>query len=780
MPKLISIALLALVASTAQAFTLAEGGRPRAAIVLPREPIAAEETAAAELATYLEKVSGAQFATVREGAEVAAPRILVGPSEAAEHLLGEEAVAALGPEEYIVRTVGDDLLLVGGRPRGTLYAVLSFLEDDLGCLWFTWYGDESIPTRETLEVGALDRRGAPALQVRDMTTHTSHNSDRVLLQQFLVRNRMQGPDLRFTGDLTAYGGSSHAFAFPPEGWLVHTLFQWVPPDEHFETHPEWFSLAGDQRVRGRQLCFSNPQLRGFLTETILARIGEENPAGTYSVSAMDWEGAFCDCPACRALVEREGTPGAPLFDYLAELGPIVKSRYPQAFISTLAYRKGQSEAPPKTIKLPDNVVIIFAPIDDNFAAPIAHESNRDTAANLTAWPQAARHVWVWYYPNTYGPALPMGNLGRMAEDFRLFSRVGVEGCYIEHDAPGIYDSRRLADLQTWLLTKLAWDPDRDIAGLIETFTDRHYGPAAPFIRAYVAALEQATRAMESAMAWNAPTAQHRFLTPGLLVDCQAIFDDAVAAVAQSPELLARVRQARMSLDLACIMLWERLTAEGEVPFTKAQVVARYRETYAKTVEARSLPGRRQAMLKAMEDSIRWHAVRTDPRPLPAPLADTDPRRVRQLTPETARLHGGGAELVEDPAAAVGFAVRMEAGPDKPGYAPADLPAKAFNFGFYDSITKRQQHGHVPRPEATADYHLYSIGRTKLNSACLVWFDWSWRVQFPEVTGLYSFAEPDRQWDIYVSLRFEGPAYGGEAPDGKNRFYVDRVVLVEVD
>ena len=120
----------------AHALTLAEAEHAQAAIVVGTEPTPAEETAAAELALYLRKITGAGFAVMPEGESPKAKRLLVGPSREARRILGGDTVDGLGPEEYIIRTVGEDLLLVGGRPRGSLYAVYSFLEDDLGWLEF--------------------------------------------------------------------------------------------------------------------------------------------------------------------------------------------------------------------------------------------------------------------------------------------------------------------------------------------------------------------------------------------------------------------------------------------------------------------------------------------------------------------------------------------------------------------------------------------------------------------------------------------------------------------
>ncbi|MBT7298463.1 MAG: DUF4838 domain-containing protein [Victivallales bacterium] len=782
MNRMIGLTILLLGTAVAHALPLAQAKQARAVIVVGEEPTPAEKTAAAELAKYLKQITGADFRIGPGGGDEGLARVLVGPSQAARTVLGSALVDELGPEEFIVRTVGNDLLLVGGRPRGTLYAVYSFLDHDLGCRWTTWYGDESIPHRPTLSVPALNRREAPAMAVRDIVTHPNRNSDRRLLQRFLVRNRCQGPDLRFTGKLTAVGGTSHRFGFPPKGHLVHTLFKWVPPEVHFGDHPEWYSLAGDKRVPKRQLCFTNVGLRTALTKAVLTRIGEADPGGMYSVSAMDWTGAFCDCKPCRALVAREGTPGAPLYDYLAALGPQVAERYPKARISTLAYRKGQSEPPPRTIRLPDNVVIIFAPIDDNFAAPIEDPSNADTLRNLKNWPRATSNLWVWYYPNTYGPALPMGNLHRLAKDFRLFKRIGVKGYYIEQDAPGVYDSRRLADLQTWLITRLMWNPALDVDALIADYTDHHYGPAAPMIRQYIAALESATGAMQTRMRWKASTGQHRFLTPKLLLGCQRLLDAGRETVADDPRFLTRVEQARMSLDLACILRWDRLAAAGDIPFTKQQLVTRYRDTYTAAVRSRALPKRQDALLKALSDSLKWHAVMKPLKPLPPPLDAIPAQHVRQFTPETAFLYRGVPKIVEDPAAAAGIAVAMKPSLSKPSYAPAGLPPNVLNMGFYDELTRRQQHAYAGKddPIKPGDYRLYPIGRTVLSSQCYVWFDWSWEVQFHDVSGLYNPDEAGKQWDVYASIRFEGPAYNPQAPAKQNRFYVDRVVFVAAE
>ena len=112
------IAVVAILVGTlpAAAVTLSRDGQPAVSIVL---------------ADYLSKVVGATFEVVSESDKrQPKPAIYVGPTSfAQQHGLDPES---WGAEEWAIRTVGDDLVLVGGRPRGTLYAVYRFLEKEQG------------------------------------------------------------------------------------------------------------------------------------------------------------------------------------------------------------------------------------------------------------------------------------------------------------------------------------------------------------------------------------------------------------------------------------------------------------------------------------------------------------------------------------------------------------------------------------------------------------------------------------------------------------------------
>ena len=99
------------------ATSLAQDGKTGYAVVSAQGATEAEAYAAKELADYLGKMTGATFPVVPEdGAATAPGRIFVGWTDfAARHKID---AAQLGDEEWVIRTVDSDLVIVGGRPRG--------------------------------------------------------------------------------------------------------------------------------------------------------------------------------------------------------------------------------------------------------------------------------------------------------------------------------------------------------------------------------------------------------------------------------------------------------------------------------------------------------------------------------------------------------------------------------------------------------------------------------------------------------------------------------------
>ena len=156
--------LIALFAALAlSAVTISQDGQAKAVIVIAPDAPEPEQHAAKELAAFLGQITGAKFELAGQREARGRPASSSGP--AAAKLADEQfSTEGLGAEGIVIRTVGDDLILAGGRPRGTLYAVYTFLEDQLGCRW--WSSTEStIPKKPDGERGRAQHPVRPAAGV---------------------------------------------------------------------------------------------------------------------------------------------------------------------------------------------------------------------------------------------------------------------------------------------------------------------------------------------------------------------------------------------------------------------------------------------------------------------------------------------------------------------------------------------------------------------------------------------------------------------------------------
>jgi len=207
-------------------------------IALPAEPTAEERYAAAELQRHLELIAGEALAVVPEAEAGERVPLVVGRCELCRRLAAQVDLDGLGPEGIHIKTAGPALVLAGNG-RGVIYATYTFLEDYLGCRWFSedcamW------PTGGRLEVPELDRRYVPALEYRDICWPYG------MPAQFAVRQKLNGDSVQadVPGGRISYAG------------FVHTFYALVPPQKYFDDHPEYFALVGGKRLRdGAQPAF---------------------------------------------------------------------------------------------------------------------------------------------------------------------------------------------------------------------------------------------------------------------------------------------------------------------------------------------------------------------------------------------------------------------------------------------------------------------------------------------------------------------------------------------
>ncbi|MCP4644315.1 MAG: DUF4838 domain-containing protein [bacterium] len=758
------------------AITLAKEGEATVAVVRHEAPTVAERTAAQELANYLGRVTGAAFDVVSESKVASGPAIYVGWTAFARNAAID--LESLGPEEWVIRTVDGSLVLAGGRPRGTLYAVYRFLEETVGVHWWNPL-EESVPTRPTLTVGDLDLRGQPAIRYRDIYMLYGHDKGR-----FAARNRL---DRDGDAGIAADYGGERGYGLPAH---VHTFHRYVPPDPYLETHPEWFSLIdGKRRADRAQLCLTNPELREFVLDRLKGYIAKSRatakkqgrPAPTvFDISQNDC-GGMCQCESCQAIAEAEGSEAGPLFDFVNAMADAIKDEYPDVYIDTLAYQMTQKV--PKTIRPRDNVIVRLCDTTSNFTRPITHLENAAFKDHVLSWAAITKNLRIWDYAVNYGQfhGLPMPSVHTYAADFQFYAEHNVEGVFTELEYPILADMR---DLKVWMMMKLLEDPYRDYDALLRTFTDGFYGAAGDHIRQYLAQREAAVEAKPTYMSMRASPASCTFLDLSFVREAMGIFDAAEQAVADDPVLLRRVRHARLSLDRAAVVTYRTLMDEWleagntqeTMPLDRVAIAERCKDTWYTETDFRVPEGRRATKRVEADQEIRQLLKLPSAVPLPERFSDLPRDSVHQYTAGDFRNWHDVVKRVQEKDAPSGIVARLDLSSEDLERYKLPMP-----WGLYDTAGTQNVGSGVIRPEDVPGpgYHWYKMGTFPIPHASYVYFFWSWIIQ-ADVGNLSDPVNPAQRFDIWALVKFEGPGFPHGKPDELNAIFIERLILVEAN
>ncbi len=539
-PVLLCTAVTFLMSVALADLTIARRGKAAAKVVVAGGATETEKQAAAELAFFLHIVTEGDFPVVQEDPGKSS-RLLVG-EEAAR--LAESGFRAerLGKEEIMIKTAGQDLILAGGSPRATLYAVYTFLEDIVGCRWWT-PAASTIPWKRTLKIKPLSIRYNPPLEYREPFWFVAFDP------VWDARNKANGA--RAGGD-DIHGGK-HVY----EGF-VHTFYPLIPPENYFNDHPEWFSEINGQRTsQNAQLCLTNEEVRQELVRNLKERL-RQNPAATIaSVSQNDCYNN-CTCPRCRAVDEEEGSPSGSLLRFVNAVAAEIEAEFPRIAIDTLAYQ--YSRKPPKLARPRPNVIIRLCSIECSFSQPLNGERNKAFFEDLKGWSEIADRLYIWDYTTNFAHYIqPHPNYHVLGPNIRLFVEHKVKGIFEQ----GAYQSAgaEMAELRAWMLAKLLWNPSLDPLKLRREFLDGYYGPAAPFIFEYTILLERAVQAAGDHLGcYSAPEA--KFLSLDTILDAWALLKKAENRVSGTLEYARRIRSVQMPLAYAVLARWDALLKEA--------------------------------------------------------------------------------------------------------------------------------------------------------------------------------------------------------------------------
>lgn len=552
----ISFFFLVIVQSVfAQQFTVVKKGIAKSRIIIPVKATVIEIQAAKVFQDYIKRISGADLHIEADSMPQKRGEILIGNVN--RPASKEIPTERLGKDGLSIRNNGKSLVITGGTVKGILYGVYTFLEKYLGCRKYSSTAT-IVPKKKTIVLPSINHTELPAFAYRETFYRDAVDPEYQLWHKL---NSHVGPDKS------------------EWGYWVHTFDALLSPKEYGESHPEYFSFYEGKRHAGTipswdgaglqpeaQLCLSNPAVLEIVCKNLQAAINKNPEALYWSVSQND-NVNYCRCADCAAIDKKYAayapeeklysTHGGSKYPALG-MGSIlnfvnkVAARFPDKIISTLAYQ--YSRVPPKDIVPAKNVNIMLCSIESARNTTM-EKGDTSFSSDLKGWGRLTNNIIVWDYVIRFSNLFaPFPNLRILQPNLKFMRDNGVSAVFEQGNRE---IGGEFAELRAYLINKLLWNPDINVDEVMDDFLTGYYGKAAKQVKEYLNILHDNN--MEKAgyklSIFGSPVMEKEtFLSDSLLTIYNSIFDEAEKAASRSPEILQRIKTARLPVYYAMLQI----------------------------------------------------------------------------------------------------------------------------------------------------------------------------------------------------------------------------------
>jgi len=278
-------------------YTLFKNGKTDYEVVISENASQTEKYAASVLTNYLNEISDAVFPLTEEkNSSASKNKIYIGNNSKISDKKFKNS-----DESFKYFNKKNNIVIRGGKNRGTMYGVFSFLENELGVRWLT-SKVKIVPKRSEHSFSALYREESPAIKFRIVDYYDmQEGAISAPLKNNSLRVQQNPPQIvdQFNGRGEQPGGYE-------KFWFHHSFNTFVPVEEYFDKHPEYFSLINGKRQKKRtQLCLSNPDVLKILISNVTKFVKNNPDLKVYNIGQNDNQNP-CQCEECQKIVKKEG------------------------------------------------------------------------------------------------------------------------------------------------------------------------------------------------------------------------------------------------------------------------------------------------------------------------------------------------------------------------------------------------------------------------------------------------------------------------------------------
>lgn len=487
-------------------------------VILPQDASLSQQTAAEELRDYCGKM-GIEAGTIE--------------------LRTDES---LGESGYTFKAEGDKVVIGGSKARGCLNGAYGYLQDKCGVEWFASYS-ELVPKRTELPRIGKPETHKPAFEVRCSFWEDIMQNPRLGARLRMNSNLWYRRDDRFGPDLHRV---DDVFGF------CHSARNLLPAKKFFQEHPDWYcEINGVRQADKHQPCMTSEGFFEYVKGRLLEQIAKHPETEIYGFGLYDYYND-CTCAKCKAINEREGTPGGTYWHFINRLADVLREHAPKALLKTSIYQ--QTNEPPRYERPRENVLLDWSAIDAVFDEPLTkarHPRTTEHMRQLALWRKVYKGRFVkWDYTTNFADyLLPFANLPVLQENLKFFREINTYYVFEQGNHGGWHGE--FSELKGWLLAQWMWNPDLDAKELYRRFIPGFYGKAAaPYIYKYIKLLNDTIKASpkhQPVIISNMPSDRPEYFGPAFLDRAAELWDAAEAAVKDDSAKSYNVRMSALPI-----------------------------------------------------------------------------------------------------------------------------------------------------------------------------------------------------------------------------------------
>jgi hypothetical protein len=492
--------------------TLVNDGVSDYEIVFLGEASKSDYKSAVILQNYLQKISDVKLDIVDESSQ---------NTKKHKIYIGNISDENIEKHQIQIKTDKEDVFISGGSDEAMQNAVYEFLELYLDCKWYA-PNVEAIPKNSTITLDkTIDYSYSPKI-----TTRTVHSRLFYENETFAAQHKV----------------TTKAFPYYVPSARVHTFNKFIPEEQFYKSNPEYFALRGNKRLP-TQLCLTNKKVLEIVKDSVRSLFQKHPEASVISVSGND-NTQYCECGNCKKIDKEEDSHAGTMIRFVNE----VAQYFPEKTISTLAYQYTRKPCKTKPLK---NVLITLCSIECNRSAPIT-EKCTDFADDIKGWSALTENIRIWDYTTQFTNFLaPFPNFNTLQPNIQFFRDNNTKWVFEQHSN----NPSELFELRSYLMAKLLWNPDANVDDIITEFTNGYYHEAGKYVKSYVDLIHKELEKHPDFFLFlygDPSQAFDAYLSPDLLKQYVNLFDDAEKSVADKPEILKRIKVARISIDYAVL------------------------------------------------------------------------------------------------------------------------------------------------------------------------------------------------------------------------------------